>query len=137
MNDLEHSLQKSAKDFLKGESPVPSLVQVQGTIHQFLQRNLLDSSGILIQVLEQQLKSDAPLLDQHRNAPLKALASHVQAILAGESSLRELVRQCDMQWGEQMGEKPHFDKPGIAAHPDDEYTIVSVKKQLEELLNKI
>ena len=58
-----------------------------------------------------------------------ALREIIQHILEKEAVLHEFVRQVDMRWGEMYLERPHFQQPGEAPHPDDDYTHASVRKK--------
>ena len=61
----------------------------------------------------------------------------VQQVLASDHHLKELVREADVEWGRRMDERPHFNRKDSAPHPDDPYTIVSVRTALGEVLERI
>jgi hypothetical protein len=71
------------------------------------------------------------------NQPLVALKHTVQGILSQKNSLYEFVRQIDVQYAQDHQEKPIFQQPGEAPHPDDEYTHQSVEISLQSLLKLI
>ena len=123
--------------FMKGESPVPRLVQVTTEINTFINRNLADSSGALQAVLYRWVEEDTARVSENLNSPLRALLGLLESILENPSLLHELVRQVDMQWGEMNDERPHFQRPGQSPHPDDEYTHESVYQQLVELTSHL
>jgi hypothetical protein len=51
--------------------------------------------------------------------------------------LEELVRDADIEWGRLMGERPYFEKEGAPRHPDDPYTVESVRNALSGLLEQL
>jgi hypothetical protein len=50
--------------------------------------------------------------------------------MAGPGAMKELVRNADVEWGRVFGERPHFDKEGSLCHPNDPYTVESVRNAL-------
>lgn len=119
--------------FMKGESPVPKLVQLKTEINTFINLNLPDVSGALQAVLYRWVDEDTARISKHLDAPLQALLGLLESIVENPSILHELVRQVDMLWGEMNDERPYFQRPGQSPHPDDEYTHESVYQQLVEL----
>ena len=77
---------------------------------------------------------ESELLLNNLDQPLVVLASHVRQILDSEYLLKELVRAADVELGRVFGERPHFEKEGCPPHPDDRYTLESVRIALSELL---
>lgn len=122
-------------DFLKGESPVPLLVQATTAINLFIAQNLSDLSGALQPVLQNWVKADQAKVSHHLDNPLLALSEIIKEILDNEQLLYDLVKQVDFTWGQIYQEKPYFQKLGQQPHPDDEYTHESVRAQLTKLLN--
>ena len=122
--------------FLKGDSPVPRLMQVVTEINMFIELSLPDSAGALQAVLKNWVKSSTRV-SQHLDQPLVALEGMIQAILTEPQMLYEFVRQVDMKWGEMYDERPHFQRPGQPPHPDDEYTHESVRQALLDCLQVI
>lgn len=123
--------------FLKGDSPIPRLFQAVAAIHCFIDQNLSDSSGAVQMILQTWVKLDEARVSQHLNSPLNALQEVLEEITDSTrmTTLYEFVRQVDVQWGQIYGERPYFQQPGQAPHPDDEYTHESVHQQLVELLD--
>ena len=80
---------------------------------------------------------ESELLLSNLDAPLVALASHLQRILASEYRLQELVREADVEWGRTYDERPYFEKKGCPPHEDDPYTSTSVQVTLSQLLGKL
>ncbi|RZM77289.1 hypothetical protein [Leptolyngbya iicbica] len=131
---LADAISQEGSDFLKGESPIPKLVQVKNAIKQFVGLHLQDSSGALQATLLTVIQADDVICSRHFETPLQALAEMLQPLLSHDVHLREFVRQVDMRWGHMYDERPHFERPGHPPHPDDEYTIASVRSQLQALM---
>jgi signal transduction histidine kinase len=131
---LADVIAREAGNFMKGESTVPRLVQVETEINTFISQNLRDVSGALQAVLRRWVSEDTARVSQHFEVPLTALLGLLESILDNPPILYELVRQVDMLWGEINGERPYFQQPGQPPHPDDEYTHESVQQQLTELV---
>ena len=134
---LADVIAREGGSFLKGESPVPKLVQLKGEINTFIRHNLPDVSGALQTVLYRWVDEDTARISRHLDAPLQAFSGLLKSILENPSILHELVRQVDMLWGEMNDERPHFQRPGQPPHPDDEYTHESVYQQLVELSDRL
>jgi len=121
---------------LKGASPVSPVQQAETEIGTWLGGNLADSAGALRVVLHRHLKGSTLLLD-NLDRPLTALEQYCRGVLASDSLLREIVSEADVEWGRAMDERPHFERDGAAAHPDDPYTLESVRRALAELLARL
>ena len=121
---------------MKGASPVSRVQQAETEIGTWLRSNLADSAGALQALLHRQLKGSELLLD-NLDQPLLALADYCQRLLASNHHLAELVREADVEWGRRMDERPHFDRENSPSHPDDPYTIDSVRTALGEVLRQI
>lgn len=124
-------------DFLKGESPVPKLVQIKTQLKLFIGEYLQDSSGALQAVLKQLVDQADKQISHHLDQPLLALQGLITPILDNPTELYELVHQVDFKWGQMYEERPYFQQPGSSPHPDDEYTHESVKAQLINFLTQI
>lgn len=133
---LAEAIGREGGNFLKGESPVPKLMQVTTEVNLFIDNNLPDSSGALQSVLKRWVKSD-PLLSQHLESPLQGLDKILEKILTQKGLFYEIVREADLKWGQMYQERPYFQKPGDPPHPEDEYTHESVKEKLSLLREKI
>ena len=114
---------------MKGASPITRLQQVQVEIDEFILQHLGDPSGALGTVLARQVKESQRLLHAF-DLPLQALASLLGEILASDYLLQELVREADMEWGRLYEERPFFEVEGRPAHPEDPYTMDSVRELL-------
>jgi hypothetical protein len=51
--------------------------------------------------------------------------------------LKEVVREADTEWGRIMGEGPYFEREGSQPHPDDCYTVESVRNSLLALIEQL
>ena len=68
---------------------------------------------------------------------MQQAASYCQRVLDSDYHLEELVRAADTEWECLMGERPCLEKKGAPLHPDDPYTVESVRKALSELLKQL
>ncbi|MDJ0581492.1 hypothetical protein [Crocosphaera sp.] len=134
---LAEAIGREGGDFLKGESPVPKLVQATTEINTFIAINLQDSSGALQAVLQTWISTDEAEVSKNLDSPLQALKQMLDKILDNSELLYELVRQVDFQWGKMYDERPYFQSPGQPPHPDDEYTHESVEEKLKSFRNKL
>ncbi len=121
---------------MKGESPVTRMQQAELEIGSWLRRHLTDAGGALEVVLHRRVKGSELLLNNF-DQPLVVLASYCQHALESEYLLKEIVRDADIEWGRVMGERPCFEKEGSPPHPDDPYTIESVRSTLSQLMEKL
>jgi hypothetical protein len=121
---------------MKGESPVARGQQAEMEIEAWLRSHLTDAGGTLAVVLHRQVKGSELLL-RNLDQPLVVLASCCRRILDSQYLVEELVRDADIEWGRTMGERPHLDKKGSPCHPDDPYTIESVRAALSRLLEQL
>ena len=118
---------------LKGASPVSPVQQAETEIGTWLGNNLADAGGALKAVLHRHLKGSELLLD-NLERPLVALADYCRSLLATDYLLQEIVNEADVEWGRAMDERPHFERQGVPASPDDPYTVESVRKTLSDTL---
>ena len=121
---------------MKGASPVSRVQQAETEVATWLRSNLTDSAGALQAVLHRQLKGSELLLN-NLDQPLLALADYCKKVLASDHHMEELVREADVEWGRRMDERPHFNRRGSPPHPEDAYTIDSVRTTLGEALEII
>jgi hypothetical protein len=121
---------------MKGESPVARLQQAETEIGSWLQSHLTDAGGALDVVLHRRVK-ESDLLLNNFNQPLIVLAAYCRRLLDSDYLLKELVRDCDVEWGRVMGERPYFEKAEAATSPDDPYTGDSVRKVLCSILSQL
>ena len=80
---------------------------------------------------------ESELLLKNYDQPLAVLATYCQQVLSSDYSLKELVREADIEWGRVLGERPYFEKEGSPPHPDDPYTVESVRSVLSELIKQL
>jgi hypothetical protein len=121
---------------MKGASPVARMQQAEMEIGSWLRSHLTDAAGALEVVLHRHIKGSELLLNNF-DQPLVVLASYCQRLLESEYLLQELVRDADVEWGRVMGEQPYFEQEGSPRHPDDPYTVQSVRRALSELLQQL
>jgi hypothetical protein len=121
---------------MKGESPVTRMQQAEVEIESWLRSHLADTGGALQVVLHRHVKGSELLL-QNFEQPLFVLAEYSQRVLDSDYLLDELVREADIEWGRNMDARPHFEKEGSPCHPDDPYTVKSVRNALAELLKQL
>lgn len=121
---------------MKGESPIARVQQAEMEIGTWLRDNLNDSGGVLADVLHRAVKG-SDLLLANVDQPLIVLASCCQRVCDSDYLLQELVRDADIEWGRLIGERPHFNKEGAADHPDDPYTLQSVRNTLNSILERL
>jgi hypothetical protein len=134
---LADLIAREGSGFLKGESPVPRLVQLKAEINNYIASYLSDSWGALQAVLQDMVKGDEARISRHLDQPLLALQDLLATIMQNQQLLYELVRQVDVRWGQMYGERPYFQQPGQAPHPEDEYTHESVQAKLASLLAQV
>ena len=134
---LADLIAKEGGGFLKGESPVPKFQQVKAEIKVFVTKNLQDSTGALQAVLHNWVEENDRGVSKYPNHPLQALNEMINEILSQPNLFYEFVRQVDLKWGQMYQERPYFQQPGQAAHPEDEYSHESVKVELLKLLQQI
>jgi len=121
---------------MKGESPVTRTQQAEIEIRSWLTSHPTDAGGALQVVLHRHVKGSEVLLN-NLDQPLVVLASYYQRVLDSDYRLQELVRDADVEWGRVMGERPYFEKEGSPRHPDDPYTVESVRNALSGLLKQL
>jgi hypothetical protein len=121
---------------MKGESPITRMQQAEFAIEAWLTDHLADSGGALPVVLLRHVKASELLLN-NPDQPLAVLASFCQRILNSDYLLKELVREADIEWGRVMDERPYFEKEGVQRHPDDPYTVDSVRAALAGILKQL
>lgn len=121
---------------MKGASPVPRTQQAETEIWNWIRSHVTDGAGAFQALLHRQLQGSRLLLDK-LDDPLAALAEYCEQVLASDYLLRELVRQVDAEWGRRTDERPYFDREGSPQHPSDPYTVDSVRKGLEEIVEQL
>lgn len=118
---------------MKGVSPISNKQQAENIVVEFLKTHLSDTSGALRTVIQRRLGTSEHL-QHHYDQPLQFLSEGLRHVLASEQRLKDIVTEADIEWGHLMGERPFFEKEGCPPHPDDPYTIESVRKTLSNLL---
>jgi hypothetical protein len=134
---LADVIAQAGGNFLKGESPIPKLVQIKNELKLFISQNLHDLSGSLQAILQIEVDQADKAISHHLDQPLLVLEELVEQSLNQPETFYELVKQVDFKYGQMYEERPHFQHPGAPAHPDDEYSHESVRVQLTHLLERI
>jgi hypothetical protein len=134
---LEEAIGRMAgRGAMKGESPIARKTQAAVEIESWLGHHLTDAAGALHAVLFRRVR-ESELLLKNFEAPLAALAAYCQEVLDSDYRLKELVRETDAESGRILGERPHFDRDGSPPHPDDCYTVESVRTALAALVHAV
>jgi hypothetical protein len=123
------------KDLMKGASPVSRRRQADLEIRGLLRSRLDDADGALRTILRRRVVESDTLLAGRFEDPRGALRAYVERALASDGLLRSLVRDADAEWGRDNDTRPHFDRAGRDPHPDDPYTVESVRAALTRLLH--
>ena len=134
---LADVIAQAGGNFLKGESPIPKLVQIKNELKLFISQNLHDLSGSLQAILQIEVDQADKAISHHLDQPLLVLEELVEQSLNQPETFYELVKQVDFKYGQMYEERPHFQRPGAPAHPDDEYSHESVRVQLTDFLERI
>ncbi len=121
---------------MKGESPIARQQQAEIELETWLRYHLTDPTGALHTVLHRRVIASDLLLNNH-DQPLIVLAGYCQRVLGSDYLLQEIVREADIEWSRVLDERPHFEQAGAAPHPDDPYTLASVRRDLSGLLEQI
>ncbi|MCH8616014.1 hypothetical protein LZ016_07865 [Sphingomonas sp. SM33] len=121
---------------MKGASALSPQQQAENAVGDWLRHNVADTAGALRTVMHRHVNaSDA--LQKDPEHPLLALAGYCRRVLASDDLLKEVVREADVEWGRAMDERPFFEREGAAPHPDDPYTLQSVRSVLAEALRRL
>lgn len=120
---------------MKGASVLSRQEEAENAVRVWLAASIADPAGALRTVLHRNLKASSLLLD-NLDDPSVAASTYLRQILASEQRIRELVREADAEWGRAMDERPYFERDGNPPHPDDPYTVVSVRTALDEALHR-
>jgi hypothetical protein len=121
---------------MKGASPVSPAQQAEIEVGTWLRSNVPDPGGALSAVLHRNLRGSRLLLD-NVDRPLLAVAEYCRHLQSSDQLIEEVVREADVEWGRAMDERPHFQREGALAHPDDPYTLESVRAALTEVATRL
>jgi hypothetical protein len=134
---LEEGIMRLAgPGMMNGESPVSRKQQSEAKIESYVRCHLLDAGGALPIVLVRYV-TNGELFLANFEQPLAVLANCIEQILGSDYLLAEMVRAADAEWGRVLGERPYFEREGSLPHPDDPYTVESVRSTLTQLLEKV
>src|SRR5262245_43860101 len=121
---------------MKGASPIARQQQAEAEIGNWLTVHLGACKEALQVVLLRQI-AQSDLLLNNSDQPLVVLAAYCRHVLDSDSCLKDLVRDADIEWGQVFGERPCFDRDGVAPNPDDPYTIESVRIAVSGLFHEL
>lgn len=121
---------------MKGASPVSRVQQAEIEVGTWLRSNVTDATGALQFVLHRHVSSSVLLL-HNLDRPLGGLAEYCRQALASDYLLKEIVREADVEWGQRMGERPHFERESSPLDPGDPYTIGSVRDALVGVVEQL
>lgn len=121
---------------MKGESPIAPMQQAEFAIESWLESHVIDAGGALKVVLHRHVRRSELLLNNF-DQPLVVLASYCKRVLESDYLLEEFVRDADIEWGRVMGERPYLERTGSTSHPDDPYTVESIRNSLSGLLAEL
>ncbi|MGK7909917.1 MAG: hypothetical protein AB4050_00310 [Synechococcus sp.] len=133
---LSEAIAREAGSFMKGESPIPKYVQAEYAAKTIITKHLTDSGGILQIVLGRWVTVESRI-SRYVDDPVMAVHETVKMLLEQNELFSEFVREVDIQWGQVNGERPHFQRLGEKAHPEDEYSHESVREQLSTFLQSL
>jgi hypothetical protein len=111
---------------MKGELPVARMQQAEAEIGCWLRSHLADAGAALRAVLHRDVTGSELLLNDF-DQPLVVLAGYGQRVLDSDYVLKGIVRDADVERGRMMDERPYFVEEGSPRHPDDPYTVESVR----------
>lgn len=121
---------------MKGASPVTRKQQVESEIETWLRYHMNDAGGALPTVLLRRISASEHLLNSP-SQPLEILSAYCREVLGSEFLLADLVRDADIEWGRIFDERPRLEKDGSPPHPDDPYTLESVRSVLTDLVSQL
>jgi hypothetical protein len=121
---------------MKGVSPIARRQQAEVEIENWLRRHVPTAEDALGVVLLRHVKASELLLNNY-DQPLIVLAACCQQILDSDDLLKRLVRAADVEWGRVFGQQPYFEEEGSPSHPDDPYTLKSVRLALSRLIDEL
>ena len=121
---------------MKGASPVARKRQAELEIADYIRRHLQDAAGAFQIVLLRHVKGSELLLNNF-DQPRVVLAGCIQQVLNSDYVLKELVREADIEWGREQGERPYFEREGAPSHPQDPYTFESIRTTLSLLAEEL
>jgi hypothetical protein len=121
---------------MKGESPVTRRQQAAVEIEHWLIHHMPAGNDELQVVLLRCVRESKFLLNNF-DQPLAALAALCRHVLDSDYLLKEFVRRADVEWGQVQGQRPFFEQEGSSPHPDDPYTIDSVRNALCMLVTQL
>ncbi len=134
---LGEAIGREGGSFLKGsQAMVPRPLRALAAINGLIDQHLNDREGALQLCLKRWVKTDARI-GQYLDAPPVALQMIVQDITQQPQILYEFARQVAVEWGQLNGERPYFQQPGTAPHPEAPYCHETIREILAGLLARV
>ena len=131
---LGEAIGREGSSFLKGsQAMVPRPLRAMAAINGFIDRHLDDTDGALQLCLKRWAAADGRI-GQYLDAPLVALRLILLDIVQQPQILYEFARQVAVEWGNVSGERPFFQRPGAAPHPDAVYCHDRIRATLSDFL---
>ncbi len=134
---IAEAIGREGGSFIKGHNPIPQLDQSISFLTVFIEKNIIDSSRVLMTVLQTNVKNDRIKIAESIENPLKYLYNLIKSYVDNPHQIYELTREVDFKWGQINDENPYFQKPGETPHPNDEYSHEIVREKISDLLLKI
>ncbi|MEM1251053.1 MAG: hypothetical protein AAGI69_01375 [Cyanobacteria bacterium P01_H01_bin.21] len=134
---LSEAIGREGGSFLKGsQEMVPRPLRALAAINHLIDQHLNDPNGALQPCLKRWVKTDMRV-GKYLDEPQVALELIATDIVQQPQVLYEFTRQVAVEWGQMNGERPHFQKPGAAPHPDAAYSHSGIQTILTELLSQL
>jgi hypothetical protein len=121
---------------MKGVSPVTRKQQAAVEIENWFRHHMPAGQGELQVVLLRSIRGSELLLKNFEQ-PLTVLADYCRQVLESDYRLKELVREADVEWGLVQGKRPYFEQEASPPHPDDPYTLESVRSTLSAIVAQL
>ncbi len=122
---------------MKGESTVPRPLRATAKINRFILKYLANPNTSALSTALQSWVSQDIRVSRQLDTPLIALAQITASILAEPTTFHEFARQVAIAQGKLTGDRPYFQRPDTAPHPDADCTHQSIRTELVALLQAL
>ena len=134
---LEEGIMRLAgPGMMKGESPVSRREQSEATIESYVRQHLLDAGGVLPSYLFRHV-TNSELFLANLDQPLDVLANCISRSSAPSICRRNSFVRPMPSGDECLARGLILSEQGSLPHPDDPYTVESVRIKLTQLLEKL
>lgn len=133
---LAEAIGRESAGFMKGESAIPRPLRATNAIKQFITANLAEPTSALSTTLQSWVTEDIRV-SRHLDTPLVALTQILEGTLAEPTTFCEFARQVAIAHANITGNRPHFQQPNSAPHPDAHYTHRTIELELCGLLESL